>query len=73
MSCVSGLCLSRDKRLFSTTRYEAEFEWIDWSFTKNGYMCKICELTAEPGPPRFFYKGVLLGTHRLENWKNTKK
>ena len=59
-ACVSGLSVTGDKRLFSTTRYETEYEWLYWSSIKNGYMCKICELTSEPGPPRTFIdKGVL--------------
>lgn len=45
--------------------------------TKNGYICKICELAAEPGPSRkFIDKGVLLGTHpsrKLEKHKQSKR
>lgn len=48
-----------------------------WSMTKNGYICKICELAAEPGPSRkFIDKGVLLGTHssrKLEKHKQSKR
>ena len=76
-SSPSVFTATGDKRLFSTTKYESEYDWLYWSITKNGYMCKICELTAEPGPPRSFIdKGVSLGTHptrKLETHKTSRR
>lgn len=49
---------------FTIKKYETDFSWLYWSMTKNGYICKICELAAESGPPhKLIDKGVLLGTH----------
>lgn len=61
----------------TTKKYETDFSWLYWNMTKNGYICKICELAAEPGPSRkFIDKGVLLGTHpsrKLEKHKQSKR
>lgn len=61
---------------FTIKKYETDFSWLYWSMTKNGYICKICELAAESGQPhKLIDKGVLLGTHpsrKLEKHKSNR-
>ncbi|CAG2204794.1 DCP2 [Mytilus edulis] len=54
-----------DQRKFSSKKYEHKYTWLYCSHSKNGFMCKICELFAlsSSSTRTFVFKGVILGTH----------
>lgn len=59
---------------FTIKKYETDFSWLYWSMTKNGYICKICELAAESGPShKLIDKGVLLATQLSRKLEKHKK
>ena len=41
--------IKRDHRLFDERRYKKEYVWLYYNFSKNGYLCKVCE---KPGGSR---------------------
>ena len=36
--------IKRDHRLFDERRYQKEYAWLYYNFSKNGYLCKVCEV-----------------------------
>ncbi|CAG2229209.1 unnamed protein product [Mytilus edulis] len=54
-----------DQRKFSSQKYEHKYTWLYCSHSKNGFMCKICDLFAlsSSSTRTFVFKGVILGTH----------
>ena len=36
--------IKRDHHLFDERRYEKEYAWLYYNFSKNGYLCKACEV-----------------------------
>ena len=36
--------IKRDHRLFDERRYKKEYVWLYYNFSKNGYLCKVCEV-----------------------------
>ena len=49
--------IKRDHHLFDERRYEKEYAWLYYNFSKNGYLCKVCEVfygssSEKPGESR---------------------
>ena len=76
LSCLSkqySLCQESpapakfDGRRFASLKYEQMFNWVYFSCSKNGYMCKICELFSPEndgqGQTEYIDKGAVLGDH----------
>ena len=40
----NSLTLKEDHQLFDHTTYERLYNWLYYSYSKNGFMCKICSL-----------------------------
>ena len=36
--------IKQDHRLFDERQYEKEYGWLYYNFSKNGYLCKVCEV-----------------------------
>ena len=36
--------IKRDHRLFDERQYQKEYAWLYYNFSKNGYLCKVCEV-----------------------------
>lgn len=56
-----------DHRKFASDKYERLFPWLYFSSSKNGYVCKYCELFSSRNGTqkdmKFITQGVTLGTH----------
>ena len=49
--------IKQNHRLFDERRYEKEYVWLYYNFSKNGYLCKVCEVfygnsSVKPGGSR---------------------
>ena len=41
---VNSKEIKQDHSLFDERRYEKEYAWLYYNFSKNGYLCKVCEV-----------------------------
>ena len=53
-----------DHRLFDERWYEKEYAWLYYILSKNGYLCKVCEVFEKAGGSR----GA--GSHRAVHFKD---
>ena len=39
--------IKQNHHLFDERQYEKEYAWLCYNFSKNGYLCKVCEVFYE--------------------------